>query len=132
MIQQVGEGGFEAEAQAFGEMEVFREASGDGRCARAEENPDTAVADRAGGNGIEGTDVEHADASGDVAIAGAIGPLERTAERKIEVAGIVAGLPCGPLACGCRGWREVRAGFPEADSADRPAAEGEIGSSIHV
>ena len=76
MIQQVGKRGFEAEAQAFGEMEVFREASGDGGCARAEENSDAAVADRTGGNGIEGADVERAAAGGEVAITDAIGPLE--------------------------------------------------------
>jgi hypothetical protein len=83
VIEQVGEGSIEAQAEAFGEMEILGEAGSDGGCAGAKENADAAIPDRAGWNGIESVDVEHAAVSGEVGVSSAIGTLKRTAMPSI-------------------------------------------------
>lgn len=45
VVEEIGEGAFEAEAHALGEMKCFGEAGGDGGGAGALENTDTAVSD---------------------------------------------------------------------------------------
>ena len=123
MIHQVSEGRFEAQAEALAEMEILGETGGDCCGAGCKENADAAITHGSRRNGAESFDVKQAAIGGDVAIGEAIGALKCTAIGNIQISRIVAGT-------GDR--REIRPCFPEADGADGPSSNGEIGKTVHV
>ena len=123
VVHQVGERGFEAQAEAFTEMEILGETGSNGRGAGTKENADAAIPNWSRRNGIESVDIEQAAVGGDVSVANAIGALKCSALGNIQIPWIVAGT-------GDR--REIRACFPEADCADGPSTEREIGETVHM
>ena len=123
MVHQVGEGPLESQVEPLRKMEILGQAGSNCGRAGANQNANAAIPYRPGWNGIEGVYVEHAAAGGNVAVSKAIGTLEGAAIRKIEIPGIIAGAGNG---------REIRSGFPEADGADGPSAEREVGETVHV
>src|SRR5580704_17768633 len=125
MIHQVGERSFEPKSPTLRKVKRLGQSGGDGGGARTYQAANRAISDRAGWNRIEGVDVEHASRRRicNVAIADAIGPLERSAIGEVQIARIVARACCG---------REIGSRLPQTDRADRPTSEHRLGHDTHV
>src|ERR1700693_1421327 len=91
MVEQVCERSFKTKAQPLGNMKILGQPRGNRAGAGSFQDAHAAVSDRTRRNRTESVDIEHAAGHRDVAIADAIGPLQSSAKRNIEVSWIETG-----------------------------------------
>jgi hypothetical protein len=120
MIQDIRKSTFKAKVHSLREMKCLGQSSGDRRGAGAFQDTYAAISHRTGGNRIEGVDVEHTAGCRicDIPVADAIRPLKGAAIGEVQVSRIVVR---------ARRGREIGPGLPQADGAEGPSAEGEVG-----